>query len=443
MPYNVNWDAAGQEAVDILQRLIQFDTTNPPGNERPATEYIQRLLARDGIDSEIFESAPGRTNLVARLKGDGSAGPLLLLGHTDVVYADPDEWTHPPFGGEIHDDHIWGRGALDMKDLVTLELVTVLLIKRHDIPLKRDLILLSVADEEAMGHFGARWMLENHRDKIDAEYVINEGGRGIELNGREYYLVSTAEKGYGDLRLTSSGAAGHSAMPRGDNPIVALSRAVAAIDDYRPPYRLTRAVREMFERAQDLFPVPAGVGNEDLPDALVPAFDALPDEIGRMLKFALRNVFSPTMLDAGFKENVIPNQATANVNTRTLPGVTLAELLETVEDVIGTDVEIDVKEFHLGTESPSDTPLFEAIEAVMGDQVPGSVVSPYLLPATTDSRFFRAHGITAYGFDPVTTSPELAKTIHGKDERIAIDDLRRGMERLFRVVTHVCANGGP
>lgn len=438
MSYAIDWEAAGQEAVEILQRLIQFDTTNPPGNERPAAEYIRGLLGGSGIGSEILESAPGRANLVARLEGDGSAGPLLLLGHTDVVYADPDEWAYPPFGAEIHDGHIWGRGALDMKHLVTMELMTVLLIKHHDIPLQRDLILLAVADEENMGHFGADWMLKHHRDMIDAEYVINEGGRGIRLNGREFYLISTAEKGYGDLRLTASGNAGHSAMPRGENPIVEISRALAAIADYRSPYRLTRSVREQFGRMRGLFPVPADIGDEDLPDALEPLFETLPEEIGRMLRFAVRDVFSPTIVNAGIKENVIPNQAIANVNARTLPGVTLEELLATVENVIGPDIDIGVKEFHPGTESPSDTPLFEAIESVMNETAPGCVVSPYLLPATTDSRFFRNHGIEAYGFSPMVLPAEIAKTIHGKDERIPIENLRLGTERLFQVVTRFC-----
>lgn len=438
MSYPVDWEAAGQEAIEILQRLIQFDTTNPPGNELPAAEYIQHLLSQDGIDGQILESAPGRANLVARLEGNGYAGPLLLLGHTDVVYADLDEWSYPPFGGEIHDGYIWGRGALDMKDLVAMEVMTMLIIKRLGIPLDRDLILLAVADEESMGHFGARWMLEHHRDKIDAEYVLNEGGRGLTLNDRPVCLVSTAEKGYGDLRLTARGAAGHSAMPRGENAVVNISRALAAIEDFEPPYRLTRPVQEMFERVRAFLPVPAGISEKDLPDMVTALVNALPSEVARIVQFGFRDVFSPTMVNAGVKENVIPNQATANVNTRTLPGVTLEELLETVETVIGSDIDVDVKEFHPGTETPSNTPLFEAIESQMSEAVPGCVVSPYLLPATTDSRFFRDHGIKAYGFDPIITPPELAKTIHGKDERIPVESVRLGTERLFRVVTRFC-----
>lgn len=438
MSYSIEWEATDQEAVEILQRLIQFDTTNPPGNERPAADYIQHLLAQEGIDSEILESAPGRANLVARLEGHSSAGPLLLLGHTDVVYADPDEWTYPPFGAEIHDGYIWGRGALDMKHLVTMELVTVLLIKRLDIPLGRDLIFLAVADEEKMGHFGAQWMLEHHRDKIDAEYVLNEGGRGVNVNGHELYMISTAEKGYGDLTLTAHGTAGHAAMPRGENPVVIISRALAAVDDFEPPYRLTRPVQEMFERMQTLFPVPVDINNQNLPEALGPLFDALPDEISRFVQFGLHDVFSPTMVNAGLKENVIPNQATANVNTRTLPGVTRQELLQTFESVIGPDIDLDVKEFHPGTESPSDTPLFETIESVMHEVAPGCIVSPYLLPATTDSRFFRNHGIKAYGFSPIITPLELAQTIHGKDERISVENLHLGTKRLFQVVTRFC-----
>jgi acetylornithine deacetylase/succinyl-diaminopimelate desuccinylase-like protein len=465
MPYGVDWDAAGEEAVRILQELIRLNTTNPPGNERIAADYITRLLADEGIESTILESAPGRANLLARLRADGAeptAAPLLLLGHTDVVYADPDEWTYPPFGGEVHDGHIWGRGALDMKNLVTMELMTVLLIKRLGTPLKRDLIFLAVADEESMGHYGAEWMLDNHRDLIDAEYVLNEGGRGSEVDGRKAFWVSTAEKGYGDLGLTVRGAAGHAAMPRGLNPVVELSRAVAAIADYRAPVHATGSAAAMFDQLRELVASPSehrtvsggakggGLPDEDS-DVGVRAgttinrwldSDAgakLPEEIRHMLAFGIRNVFSPTMFSAGMKENVIPNRATANLNTRVLPGVTLTDLLGTVQDIVGPDVEIEVKEFHAGTESAWDTPLFEVIESVVGDLVPGGRVSPYLLPAATDSRFFRSAGIKAYGFSPIVLPSELAATVHGKDERMPIEGLRLGTQRLFEVVTRFCA----
>ena len=438
MSYTIDWETVGEEAVAILQRLIQFDTTNPPGNERPAAEYLQQVLAQDGIASEILESAPGRANLVARLQGDGSAGPLLLLGHTDVVYADPAEWTHPPFGGEIHDGYIWGRGALDMKHLVTMELMTVLLIKRLDLPLTRDVIFLAVADEENMGSFGAEWMLTHHRDKIDAEYVLNEGGRGIELNGREVYLVSTAEKGYGDLQFTARGNAGHSAMPRGRNPVVELGRALVAVHDDQPPYRITNTAQEMLAGLGQLFSVPTPVDAARLPDALAPLLAQLPEDVGRMVKFGLQDVLTPTMVHAGIKENVIPNQATANVNVRTLPGVPVEDLLERVQQVVGPEIEIEVKRFYPGTESPSDSPLFRVIESVLQEVSPGCAVIPYLLPATTDSRFFRHYGIKSYGFPPVVLPFELSQTIHGKDERIPVASLQLGVQRFFQVVTQFC-----
>lgn len=474
MLYTVDWEAAGREAVTILRELIQLDTTNPPGNERVAADYIARILADDGIESTILESEPGRANLVARLRGRGlpsssATSPLLLLGHTDVVYADPDEWTHPPFGGEVHDGCVWGRGALDMKHLVTMQLVTILLIKRLGIPLARDVILLAVADEECMGHYGARWMLDNHRDLIDAEYVLNEGGRGSRLNGYQVFWVSTAEKGYGDLQLVVRGQAGHSAMPRGLNPVVELSRAVTAIADYRPPVAATASAVAMLATIEELYggvvsvdESPDELGNDtgdddasridrwlteeplDEPGTL--HGEVLPQEIRRLLEFGTRNVFSPTVFQAGMKENVIPNQAMANLNTRVLPGVTLDDLLTTVQEVgqiaMGPDMEIEVKEFHPGTETDWDTPLFEIIESVVGDLVPRGRVSPYLLPATTDSRFFRSAGVKAYGFSPIVLPAELASTIHGKDERIPIESLRLGTQRLFEVVTRFCAVEG-
>jgi acetylornithine deacetylase/succinyl-diaminopimelate desuccinylase-like protein len=461
MPYTVDWDAAGREAVTILRELIKLDTTNPPGNERVAADYIARILAEDGIESTILESEPGRANLVARLKSNGGPkagpGPLLLLGHTDVVYADPDEWTHPPFGGEVHDGCIWGRGALDMKNLVTMELVTVLLIKRLGIPLERDLIFLAVADEECMGHYGAKWMLDNHRDLIDAEFVLNEGGRGSELKGHQVFWVSTAEKGYGDLQLVVRGQAGHSAMPRGVNPVVELSRAVAAIADYGPPVTATASTVAMMNTIEDLHSrmVSSGESPDDLgmaagDDAWSPLDKlgtlqgvTLPQGLRRLLEFGLHNVFSPTIFQAGMKENVIPNQASANINTRVLPGVTLDELLATVREVVriakGPEIEIEVKEFHPGTETNWDTPLFEVIESVVGDLVPRGRVSPYLLPATTDSRFFRSAGMKAYGFSPIVLPADLAGRIHGKDERIPIESMQLGTQRLFEVVTRFCA----
>lgn len=452
MSYMVDWDAAGQEALAILRKLIQLDTTNPPGNERIAADFIARILADDDIESTILESEPGRANLVARLKADGgsnaSATGLLLLGHTDVVYADPDEWTYPPFGGEVHDGCVWGRGALDMKHLVTMELVTVLLIKRLGVPLERDLIFLAVADEECMGHYGAKWMLDNHRDLIDAEYVLNEGGRGSGLDGHQVFWVSTAEKGYGDLRLVVRGQAGHSAMPRGLNPVVELSRAVAEIADYRPPVAATASALAMLATLEELREHVASAG--EAPDASTSELGTdevatFAPDIQRLLEFGLRNVLSPTMFEAGIKENVIPNRASANVNTRVVPGVTLDDLLATVHklgrNATECEVEIEVKEFHPGTETDWDTPLFEVIESVVHDLVPGGRVSPYLLPATTDSRFFRSAGMKAYGFSPIVLPAELATTIHGKDERIPVESLKLGTRRLFEVVNRFCAEG--
>ncbi|MDQ4076508.1 MAG: M20/M25/M40 family metallo-hydrolase [Chloroflexota bacterium] len=436
MTYTIDWDAAGKEAIQVLQDLIRLNTTNPPGNERQAAEYIQHKLVGVGIKSDILESGPGRANLVARLASGHSAGPVLLLGHTDVVYADPDEWTHPPFGGEIHDDHVWGRGAMDMKNLLTMQLMTMLLVKRLDLPLQRDLILLAVADEEAGGQHGAQWVVEHHYDKVEAEYVLGEGGRGFELNSKEVYLVATAEKGYGDLELTVRGTAGHAAMPRGVNPVVTISQALLSVANFAPPRRVMGSIREMVERLAPLFLEARNGRNAS--DRIDPLLDALPEEVGRFLKYALRDVYSPTIVRGGIKENVIPNQASANVNVRTLPGVTQVALLDTMESILGGGVEIDVKQFYPGSESPIHSPLMEAIEMVMSETVPGSIVSPYMLPAMTDARFFRYRGANAYGFSPVLTPPHLASTIHGKDERFPVAFLRLGTERLFRIVARLC-----
>jgi acetylornithine deacetylase/succinyl-diaminopimelate desuccinylase-like protein len=427
---DIDWQAAGEEAVRILSQLIQIDTTNPPGNERPAAEFLQSILDAEGIASEILEPTPGRASLIARLPGTGEAAPFLLLCHTDVVYADPAGWTHPPFSGTIADGYVWGRGTLDMKGLAVMELMTMLLCKRHDLRLQRDLIFLAAADEEAMGDHGAGWVVAEHWDKVAAAYAINEGGQGLRLGDRTVYLCAVAEKGYADLRLTARGEGGHASMPRADNPVVTIARALASLADYQAPIGETPAMTAFLDQLE------AMAGTRDV-DRLV-ELGVMPP----MLAYSLRNTFSPTIVAGGRKENVIPQECQTNVNCRPLPGVTQEDLVSEVQAAVGEDeITVDVKRFEPGTESPLETDFFAVIKEVIQASDPGALVVPYLMPATTDSRFFRARGVTAYGFTPVVTTVDEMQRIHGVDERVSVENVHRGTRTLFEIVTRFCGGG--
>ena len=247
----MDWSLVRDQATGILRDLIRFDTTNPPGNETPCVEYIAATLRRDGIEPVILESALGRGNLVARLEGDGSLPPLLLMGHVDVVPAEADKWERPPFSADLVDGIVWGRGAMDMKQMVTMELMTFLLLKRAGAPLKRDVILMANADEEAGGTFGAGWMASNHPDLIRAEYAINEGGAtSLVLDGRVFHVCSTAEKGAARFTLRGRGQPGHASQPHKNNAILPLAKAVTKLIETPLPLRVTRTSRAHIEAAR-------------------------------------------------------------------------------------------------------------------------------------------------------------------------------------------------
>src|SRR5712692_226652 len=247
MPF---WNDAniGAESVEVLRGLLRLDTSNPPGNEIIAVNYIADILKREGIASQIFESAPGRGNLVARLKGDGSQQPFMLMGHVDVVPVETNQWEHPPFGAELHDGYIYARGALDMKNTVAIELMTFILLKRMGVKLKRDVIFMANADEEAGGIFGAKWMADNHPDLIRAEYGLNEGGGSVvEIMGQKFITCQTGEKGASRFRIRTRGTPGHGSQPHKDNPILHLSDALIRIGEARLPIHVTQTARTYVE----------------------------------------------------------------------------------------------------------------------------------------------------------------------------------------------------
>jgi acetylornithine deacetylase/succinyl-diaminopimelate desuccinylase-like protein len=438
---NIDWASVRAETTRLLSQLIQFDTTNPPGHESSLAEFLADTLAEDGISARLLAATPGRANLVARLTGSGTLPPLLLLGHTDVVYADAAQWRVPPFGGLVREGCVWGRGALDMKGLLAMQVMALRLLKRSGLPLKRDVILLASADEEDTGRYGTGWVVDQHWDLVAADLVFGEGGVGVDLNGQTVFLIATAEKGYADLTLTSSGHASHASTPSSDNALIHLSDAIQRIAKYTSNVQWTEPVAQHVAALAPTRPF----GERLLWAALgIPALAPwLADRVvGPTLRQAWRNTFTPTLAHAGRQPNVVPDLAEANVNCRILPGVTEAGLVREMQRIIGSlPIEVTVRQFNLASASPIDTPFFAALSRAALAETPRAIVAPYLMPGATDARHFRARGVTAYGLMPVVLSLEEMAAIHGVDEHIAVAHLERGTRVVFRVLCDVAGAG--
>lgn len=441
----VKWNAVRGEVSRYLQELIQIDTTNPPGNEIEAAEYLAGILRDADYTPIVLESKPKRGTLVARLTGTGEKAPLLLMSHIDVVPAESEHWTHPPFGGEIHDDMIWGRGALDMKGTVASMLTLMLLFKRRQVdggaPLKRDLIFMAAADEERGGTLGAGWMVDNHPDLIRAEYAINEGGgRGMKFGDSLYYTCQTAEKGYSRFTLTATGEPGHGSVPRNDNAVVRLSETVSRIGRATLPTHITDTVRTFITTIADDQPEELRTGMTALlqPEraaTVLPELD-LPPEYRRLLFAITRNTATPTVLDAGSKVNVIPSSATARVDGRILPGFDQNSFYAEVETLLGDNVTLDFVDWGPPLESPQASPLYDAIEAVMGKHEPEARLVPAMITGGTDAKHVSRLGTKIYGFTPSrwNDGERMLDLIHSHDERISIDTLLFRTQVLYEVI---------
>jgi acetylornithine deacetylase/succinyl-diaminopimelate desuccinylase-like protein len=417
------------EVTDLLQRLIRVDTTNPPGNETAAAELLRDYLAANGVESELIAKVPERANLVARIPG--GAGPsLLLLCHTDVVLADPAEWSVPPFSGELKDGEVWGRGALDMKSQVAANAVTIASLAREGFKPSGDLIFVATADEEAGHGFGLEWLCREHPDAVRCDYAINEGGGArMELpDGTPVYEATVAEKMTAPFLLRVHGRSGQASMPRiADNALVNATKLIERIADYRPEPQMgpevdgfLKAVLGDVPSAQEA----AGRVAEISPVAAV------------LVEALLAPTFSPTMISASQKRNVIPAVCEIEVDCRLLPGQSPEHVEPMIRAVLGGDVEYDLEwiEARGGTRSALDTPLWAALEEFVTEAVPGAKVAPLSCAGFTDSHWLReAFGTVAYGFFPATGElpAEVAATlIHSADERIPVADLELGVRWL-------------
>ena len=431
---SVDWDAAFEEALDILRDYLRIDTSNPPGRERLACDYLAGILARDGIACELFDAGDDRVSLRAALKGDGSREPLLLLNHTDVVPVEREYWDEEPFAGVIRDGEIWGRGTLDMKGLGVAELLTLLLLKRAGGPLARDVVFLAVADEEAGGRRGIEWLAERHPEALKAEFVINEGGGGsTELFGvkRPVFTVTTAEKGPLWLRLIVEGRAGHGSVPHGDNPLDRLVRALGRLQAWEREPRLSPTLAEYFERLQRAGVYHGGASIAELKKTA--AADA-------RVKALLTNTISATTATAGMKHNVIPGRAEATLDCRLLPG-TDADAFEAEVGRVIDDPKVRIERVFAGASETSapDTELFATIESVARELVEDAVVTPGVTTGFTDSRVFRNQGTVAYGFSGGLTPPNLARTVHGHNERTTLESFRLSCQMIYEITRRMCA----
>jgi acetylornithine deacetylase/succinyl-diaminopimelate desuccinylase-like protein len=444
----VDWEREGEAVVELLRALLRFDTTNPPGNEAECVAFLADTLRGVGVEPEVLSPARDRANLVACLPGgDGGQAPLLLNGHVDVVAAEAGRWRHPPFAGEVHDGAIWGRGAVDMKQMVALSVATVGLLARLGVPLRRDLKLAAVADEEAGCAAGSAWLVDHHPDKVRAGHALGEvGGATFYLGGRPFYPVQVAEKGIAWLRAVASGATGHGSIPRDDNAVVRLSAFLARVGRGKLPLHASPEVRRFLESLASL---QGRAGRAALPLLLHPRSSDLVLRRGvrdpgmaRLLSAVLRNTASPTVLRAGSKVNVIPGRAEAELDGRIAVGSSEAELLAELRALAGPDIELEL----LGpSRPPTSTPptdeLFGLLAAVVAEHHPGAVAVPAVTPGFTDAKFWSELGTACYGFAPVRLEPDdpdFAAMFHGDDERVPVAGLKAGLRMLADTVARHC-----
>ena len=432
-----NRSAAENEVVQLCQELIRFDSVNTGDpdtmgdGEARCARYIQGLLDEVGYQTTYIESAPGRGNVIARLAGaDPERGALLVHGHVDVVPADPTEWTVDPFGGVLQDDYVWGRGAVDMKDVVAMVLALARQYRREGTVPPRDIIFAFLSDEEAGGSQGAQWLVDHHPDLFsDATESISEvGGFSVSLDdNRRAYLVAAAEKGVAWATLKATGRAGHGSMISEDNAVARVAAAVTKLAEHDFPITLTPTLRAFLAAAGELtgltFP------EDDLEGAI-----AKLGPVSRIINATIRNTANPTMLRAGYKANVIPSTAQATVDCRVLPG-SEDDFRAQVAEIVGDGIEIDWV-WQPPLEVPFEGDLVEAMKAALIAEDPGAHPVPYMLSGGTDHKAFARLGVVGYGFGPLKLPPELdfSALFHGVDERVPVEALLFGTRVLDRLL---------
>ena len=436
----VDWPKAGDEMVEVLRAYLRVDTINPPGNETRGAQFMGAMLAREGIPYEILEYAPGRGNIIARLEGAGTEPPLCLLSHLDVVTAETDKWKpgKGPLSGALDGGYIYGRGALDMKGLGALELMTMIWLKRLHVPLRRTVILLGVAAEET-DSAGIQFVVDQHWGKINCSQSLNEGGLGIKdllVPGQTVYTISVAEKGVLWLRMTAHGEAGHGSTPMPGRAPERLLRAIARLQARAPSPVIHPSIYELAARVgEDAGGIKGFVLEHP---ALVRMFVLGKLEESPPARATLYNTVNVTGFSGMKEPNVIPSEVSATLDCRMLPGVRpidfFVEIKRTVDD---PNVSFEILDQQAAGESTWDDPFFSALARHAVDGRPHVVAGPALSPGYTDSLFLRRKGVRSYGFMPFEVEQSEMNGFHGRDERVSVENVRRGLRTLFRAVVDV------
>ena len=442
-----DWTAASTETLAHLQTMIRLNTVNPPGNELQVAKFLESTLKAAGIETHLFEPAPGRAAFVARLKGNGSKQPVLIMGHMDVVGVERDKWSVDPFAAEIKDKYLYGRGAIDDKGMLAANLETMLLLKRNVIDkggtLSRDVIFVANSDEEQGGDFGMGWLITNHPELIKAEFALNEGGRTRIVGGKLLYVaVQNTEKVSHVVSLVAHGPGGHASIPLDGNVILRLGRALEKISVHKEPVYLTPTTREFFSQLSRVW------ANKEERSAMADVASPDTRRIARgarllstipVFNAVLRTGISATMLEGGIRTNVIPTQATAKLNVRTLPGQSLDSVVARLKKVIG-DPLVDVVVTSRGEDSPASnfrSPMFEAIRESAQALEPSLAVVPYLSTGATDSARLRTWGMQAFGLLPFPMNQDDEDRMHGNDERVPLASLEFGTKMIYGAILRV------
>jgi acetylornithine deacetylase/succinyl-diaminopimelate desuccinylase-like protein len=443
----IDWSAVEAETIAQLQALIRFDTTNPPGNELPLAQHVAETLESVGIEARLLMPWPNRGAVYARLRGNGTRRPVMLLSHMDVVGVERDKWSCDPFGGVVRDGYLYGRGAIDDKGMLAANLIAMLTLKREvvdrGLELARDVVFLATADEETGGAYGMRWLVEKHRDLLDVEFAVNEGGRTrIIEGGKRYLAIQTAEKISHMVTVTARGPAGHAAIPLEGNAIFSLGRALARLGEYREPVTLTETTRRFFGSLSRMWPVEEEA--EAMAD-LVSGDASSADRGGKVLSripvfnAVMRNGISATKITGGVAGNVIPAEASAVLNVRTIPGNSIDDVMKRLRACV-PDETISFSIAAHSDEAPAsdpDSPMFNAIADAAKELDPEMTVVPYLSTGGTDSAHLRRIGINSYGILPFPMEQPDEERMHGHDERVPVASLHFGTRLIFESILRV------
>jgi acetylornithine deacetylase/succinyl-diaminopimelate desuccinylase-like protein len=429
------------DAVELLSQYLQIDTTNPPGNENRGVAFFARIFTEEGIAYRTYEASAGRGSIKAVIPGTGEKGAIILLNHIDVVPAKAEEWSVDPFGGEVKDGFIYGRGALDMKSLGIMEMLAFLEVKRQGLTPCRDLVFLAVADEEAGGRQGAQYLLEQYPDDFQADLVLNEGGFGLNnvLTSRPLFMIATSEKGVCQIRLTSTGPPGHGSTPHGDNALEKLVQGLSRVLSGDNSIIVTPQIAEYFKRLGTewdfLKPYLKDGKTATLIDALTGSGMISVPQMSAML----RNTISLNILNSGNKTNVIPSKAQAELDIRLLPGTEPDTFIAEVKKRLADEsIRVEPLKKSSASRSPMDTDDFATIQNAYLAHYPNALTVASLLFGSSDSRFFRSKGIPCYGVCPMLVSLEEFNRVHGIDERVSVDSMLEGIRVYTDMVKKLC-----